>query len=203
MIRHPRYKVGRRLGPGVYEKCQTPKFAESLERRRAPKGRGDRSKSDYGIAMLEKQRARVTYGVSERQFKRYISEAISKKGANQQEILYQVLERRLDNVVYRVGLAPTRAASRQMVSHGHILLNGKKITVPSHSVSDGDVVAIRSGSVKSTLFNDAEKKLTDSIAPKWLRIDSSKKEIKAVGLPVLEVGRAGLNFAGILDFYKR
>ena len=201
MIRHPRFKVGRRLGPGVYEKCQTPKFAASLERRGDVKrGRG---KTDYGIAMLEKQRARVTYGINERQFKKYILKVIGVKGADQRELLYRTLESRIDNVVYRLGLASTRAASRQMVSHGHIKVNGTRVTIPSQQVSMGDIITVREGSVKKPLFAEYEKKITDATLPNWITYDLKTKEASVAGLPKLPIGVPGLDFAGILDFYKR
>lgn len=202
MIRHPRYKVGRRLGPGVYEKCQSPKFTASLERRTEKRGRG-RGKTDYGIAMLEKQRARVTYGVNERQFKKYIDEVVSKKGVDQREILFALLETRLDNVVYRLGLAPTRAAARQMVSHGHIKVNGGRVTIPSQRVEEGDILTVREGSTKSKLFAEYEKKFEQTNLPHWIKVDVRKKEAVVSGAPKLIGSEPGLDFAGILDFYKR
>ncbi len=201
MIRHPRYKVGRRLGPGVYEKCQGPKFAASLERRgEVKRGRG---KTDYGIAMLEKQRARVTYGIPERQFKKYILKVISVKGADQRDLLYRMLETRIDNVVYRLGLAATRAAARQMVSHGHIKINQVKVTIPSQQVKPGDVISVREGSQKKPLFAEYEKKIIDASLPHWITYDSKKKAATLSGVPKLDVSLPGLDFAGILDFYKR
>ena len=202
MIRKPRYKIGRRLGSIVYEKCQTPKFALTKERSVA-KNRRPRGKSDFGVVLLEKQRARLMYGVPERQFKRYVREIIKEGGANQGEMLYKKLESRIDNTAFRLGLAPTRAAARQMVSHGHVLVNGVKITIPSQEIEEGDIIGIRLGSLNKKIFAELENKLKEVQAPNWLKFDVNKKEAKAVGLPRLDQGAPLLNWSGILDFYKR
>ena len=128
----PRYKICKRLGNGVFEKCQTQKFTLS-ESRRSFQGRRPRQISDYGKQLLEKQRVRFTYGITEQQFVNYVNSATKKEG-DAAATLLSTLERRLDNVVYRLGLAPTRRAARQMVVHGHILVNGKKAAIPSHVV---------------------------------------------------------------------
>ena len=202
MIRHPRYKIGRRLGSIVYEKCQTPKFALAKERGGA-KDKRPRGKSEFGVVLLEKQRARLMYGVPERQFKRYVREIIREGGANQGEMLYKKLEARIDNTVFRLGLAPTRAASRQMVSNGHILVNGVKVTIPSQAIEEGDMIGIRASSLNRKIFAELENKFKEVQAPSWLKLDVNKKEAKAVGLPRLDQGAPLLNWSGILDFYKR
>ena len=133
-----KYKVCRRLGPGIYEKCQTEKFALAQSRKQALSkmgGRRRRNVSQYGLQLMEKQKVRFTYGVNEKQFHNYVKEALRSKDITPAERLYQMLEVRLDNVVFRMGLAPTRQASRQMVSHGHILVNGKRMKVPSYTVT--------------------------------------------------------------------
>src|SRR3954462_15916741 len=138
MIIGPRYKIARRLGVPVFEKTQTQKYAARAAARGGGKGTGKpRAKSDYGLGMLEKQRARYSYGVSSKQFGNYIKKATEKKG-NSSELLIRLLESRLDNVALRGGYAPTRAAARQMVSHGHLMVNGKIVTIPSYHVSVGD-----------------------------------------------------------------
>lgn len=202
MIRKPRYKVGRRLGSIVYEKCQTAKFALAKEKG-AVKNKRPRGRSDFGNALLEKQRARVMYGVPERQFKRYVREIINKSSANQGEALYKKLETRVDNAVFRLGLAPTRAAARQMVSHGHILINGIKVTIPSQAIEEGNTIGVRIGSLNKKIFAELDNKLKEVQMPNWLKLDVGKKEAKAVGLPRLDQGAPILNWSGILDFYKR
>ncbi len=190
------------MGSIVYEKCQTPKFALAKERG-VVKNKRPRGKSDFGTVLLEKQRARVMYGVPERQFKRYVQEIIGKGGANQGEALYKKLETRADNAVFRLGWAPTRAAARQMVSHGHILVNGTKVTIPSQAIEEGNTIGIRVGSLNKKIFTELENKLKEVQAPNWLKLDVNKKEAKAVGLPRLDQGAPVLNWGGILDFYKR
>ena len=146
MINGPKYKIARRLGANIFEKTQTAKFAMRAERKG---GKGPyRPKGEYAIAMLEKQKVRYTYGIMERQFKKYVKEAVAKKGVNTVQALFERLETRLDNVVYRLGIAPTRAAARQMVCHGHILVNGKRTNVPSQTVFVKDIISVRIGSLK-------------------------------------------------------
>ena len=158
MLRKPKFKICRKLGPGVYEKCQTQKFTIS-EARKAKASRNKRPKalSDYGQQLVEKQKIRFSYGVSEQQFARYIESAMNSRAVTPSIRLLENLEMRLDNVIYRIGFAPTRAQARQMVSHGHFLVNGKKITVPSCVVNAGDKITIREGSKGKALFNEIEK----------------------------------------------
>ena len=124
MITGKKYKICRRLGDRVYNKCQTPAFSRSVAAKRAgPMKRRPKPKSEYGTQMLEKQKARFTYNVSEKQFSNYVEKSRETKGVNPAEFLYKSLESRLDNVVHRLGFAPSRAFARQMVSHGHITVN--------------------------------------------------------------------------------
>ena len=200
MIRGPKYKIARRLGPAVYDKTQTQKYAlragSKKTERRAPK-------SDFGLQMLEKQKARFTYGVNERQFSNYVEAAVAKKGVNSVEMLYSSLESRLDNVVYRLGLADTRAAGRQMVSHGHILVNGKRVTIPSYAVTTGDVIAIREGSKKSGLFSTVDEKIKDKEAPSWIAFDREKKEAKIQGAPKAVQMEMAFDLGSVIEFYSR
>src|SRR6185312_6886566 len=149
MLVGPKYKICKRLGSSVFEKCQTQKF--QLAEARAPR-RSSRPKrgggSDFGAQLLEKQKARFTYGLSESQFARYVHEAMERKGVAAEGLLSR-LEGRLDNVVFRAGLVSTRRAARQIVSHGHIMVNGKRMTIPSHLVTKGDTVSVREGSKAS------------------------------------------------------
>lgn len=203
MIRGPKYKIARRLGPAVFDKTQTQKFAlRSQSKGQTKKGRGG-PKSDFGIQMLEKQKARFTYGVSERQFGNYVAAAVAKKGVNSVEMLYKSLETRLDNVVYRLGLAPSRAGARQMVSHGHILVNGKRTTIPSFSVSEGDVIAIREGSKKSPMFAALAEKLKGREVPSWLSFDQEKVEAKIQGAPKAAPAELAFDLGSVIEFYSR
>lgn len=197
-----KYKICRRLGPGVYEKCQTPKFVAS-EARHAKNMKNKRPKplSDYALQFIEKQKVRFTYGISEKQFGNYINEAITRKGTPSNENLFENLETRLDNVVYRMGIAHTRRLARQIVSHGHILLNGKKTTVASAHVRVGDLIAIREGSKKSPLYADMTKKLKDYTMPNWVTFNTESLSGKVVGKPKNIDAYFDLNT--VLEFYSR
>ena len=199
----PRYKIARRLGPAVFEKTQTQKFQLS-EARHARKKSDKRPKplSDFGLQLIEKQRVRFSYGITERQLSNYVAKATETKGGNPSEKLFGLLESRLDNVVYRLGIAHTRRLARQMVSHGHFVVNGKRTTVPSYAVSKGDLITAREGSKKSVLFADLAKKLQNYSVPKWLKFDHEKISATVEGAPVLETGGA-INLNTVLEYYSR
>lgn len=200
----PKYKIARRLGPAVFEKTQTQKFAVS-EARHAGGKKGDKrpkALSDFGMQLIEKQRVRFSYGITEKQLSNYVAKALASKGANPSEKLFAMLETRLDNVVYRTGIAHTRRLARQMVSHGHFLVNGKRTTVPSFTVREGDVVTPREGSRKSVLFANLVKKLENYSVPKWIKFDAEKVEAKIEGSPVLETGSA-INLNAVFEYYSR
>ncbi len=200
MIHGPKYKLCRRLGSHVFEKCQTQKFVQSEAKKGLKKGKRPKALSDFGTQLLEKQRIRFSYGVSEKQFSNYVKKATHGQGSATEK-LYESLETRLDNVVYRLGLAHTRALARQVVSHGHIMVNGVKTRVPSYQVKIGDTVSIREGSKKSTLFNSLETKLKDYSWPNWLKFDIAKGEAVVEGKPRNADGV--LNFNTVLEYYSR
>ncbi len=197
-----KYKLCRRLGSGVFEKCQTPKFVVS-EARHAKNKKDKRPKALSGFALQfnEKQKIRFMYGISEKQFGNYVKEAVAHKGTPATEYLFELLETRLDNVVYRLGLAHTRRLARQLVSHGHITVNDKKITVASHRVRVNDKIVVRAGSQKSPLFADMTKKLKDYTIPNWLSFDTEKLSGKVAGKPKNTEGYLDLNT--VLEFYSR
>lgn len=208
MNKQPKYKICRRLGGAVFPKCENPRFssAQASKQRtgRTGKKSGGRSASEYGTQLLDKQRVRYTYNLRERQFARYVHEAAEKKGTNPAEYLYRRLESRLDNVIFRLGFAKSRAAARQMVSHGHIVVNDKKVTIPSFGVRLGDVVGIRKGSKDKALFGDMSLRLKDHTSPKWLLLDDKKTEGKIKDLPVPDaVTGDAANFTSVLEFYGR
>jgi len=198
----PKYKICRRLGSDVFEKCQTQKYVLS-EQKKSKTLRGKRRKilTDYGRQLLEKQKVRFMYGLSEKQFKNLVNESIESRGKESTALLYEGLEKRLDNVVYRLGLANTRRMARQMVSHGHILVNGKKTTVPSHRVEAGDKISIREGSKDKTLISSLE--LEKAQAPNWLSYDHKKIEAKVVGDPSYEEREASLDLSTVIEFYSK
>lgn len=194
-----KYKIGKRLGNGVFEQLQTQKFALSEARSRKEKrGRGG---SDYGKQLLEKQRVRFTYGLAEKQLYNYAKEAITE--ADPSATLYRSLEMRVDSAVYRAGLAPTRRAARQMTSHGHILINGRRTTVPSHKLKKGDVISVREGSRKSTLFASLADKEDRRSVPQWITVDMNLLTAEITGEPSYSTVEAGLDLPTVFEFYSR
>lgn len=186
----------------MFDKTQTQKFTASETRRgKGEKGKKRKQLSEYGQQLIEKQKIRYTYNVSERQFANYVKEAISTKGGNAGELLQHFLEIRLDNVVYRMGLAPSRQASRQMVSHGHFLVNGKRVTVPSYRLKVGDVISVREGSKKSIMFADLTNKLDKYMYPAWLSFDPGAMTGTMKSNPTREGSL--LDFSRVLEFYSR
>ncbi len=199
MLIKSKYKIARRLNTPVFEKTQTPKFALREGRRQ----KRNFARSNYGIQLVEKQKVRFTYVLSAKQFANYVKKVLSKKVLNQQEVLFGLLENRLDNVVYRAGFAPTRLASRQMVSHGHIVINGKKVNIPSYQVSVGEVISIRPGSQKAKLFSTLDETLPKHKAPSWIKVDPEKKIVTVQGQPVLNQTELQFDLALVLEFYSR
>lgn len=201
MIIGPKYKIARRLGANIFEKTQTPKFALRQERKG---GKGPyRPKGDFATAMLEKQKVRFSYGVGEKQFKKYVKEAVAKKGVNTVQALYERLETRLDNVVYRLGFAPTRQAARQMTAHGHILVNNRKTNVPSRNVEIGDKISIRVASQNKPLFKDLDEKLKKVQMPSWLSYDADKKIATVEGSPKYTPTEHVFSLGQVIEFYSR
>jgi len=199
----PKYKIARRLGAPIFEKTQKQKF--SMTKRTAGKEGAPRpkAKSEFGRQMIEKQKARFTYGISEAQFSKYVKQIIEKKTPHANAALFDVLERRLDNVIYRVGLAPTRRAARQIASHGHILINGTRVTIPSYKLSKKDVLTIREGSLKKPVFADLTEKVKDITAPALIAADISKKTWTIQGDPKLEGENLLFDLGSVFEYYRR
>jgi small subunit ribosomal protein S4 len=198
----PKYKIAKRLGPTVFEKTQTQKFALAQERRQKVRGRG-RGPTEYGKQLLEKQKVRLTYGLSERQFSSYVAEAMKSHGANPSEVLHRLLELRLDNIVYRLGLAPTRRAARQMVSHGHITVNGVKTTIPSRRIGTNDRIAVRGGSQGSALFENFSERFMDRQLSSWLSWNPKDMQGGIQEMPTMAANEAAGDLAAVLSFYSR
>ena len=200
-----KFKIAKRLGAAIFEKTQSQKFALSEARSAANKkhSRGGRGGSDYGRQLLEKQRVRFTYGISERQLSNYAEAAYTQPDPSAS--LHRALEMRADSAAYRAGLLPTRRAARQAVSHGHITVNGKRTTVPSYRVKKGDVLAVREGSRQSPLFaglleNKAENTRT---VPSWLDVDLNLLQATVVGEPTYNTVETGLDYPTLFEFYSR
>jgi small subunit ribosomal protein S4 len=198
----PKYKIARRLGAPVFEKTQTPKYALSLARKeRSDKGDRGRPKSEFGKELIEKQKARFSYGVSEKQFRNYVDKALS--ASNPVQKLFITLESRLDNVLFRGSLAKTRAQARQAASHGHILINGKRVTVPSILLSKGDVISLGLGSSSSPLFGEVAERMKSVAVPAWLKVDPAKREVVVEGEPAYVPQEHVFDLGVVVEFYNR
>jgi small subunit ribosomal protein S4 len=198
-----KYKMCRRLGSGVFEKCQTPKFA-AVEQKTVRTGanvKRPKAPSDFGLQLIEKQKVRFSYGISEKQLQNYVKNASKVKGVPVTDKLYELLETRLDNTVYRLGFAPTRRQARQMTSHGHFLVNGKKSTIPSQQIHVGDIISVREGSKNSVLFTEYSKKAKDISWPTWLKFSPEKMQAETVAKPKND--EQFLKLETVLEFYSR
>ncbi len=199
----PRFKIAKRLGASVFEKAQSQKFATSQARSEKNKRRGRGGFSEYGKQMLEKQKVKMTYGIPERQFRNYVRRALAEKGGTPLERLHALLELRLDNVVYRLGLASTRRAARQMVAHGHVLVDGKKMRVPSYHVSPSDKIAIREGSRTHASFIGFPERFNERPTPSWLSWNVTAMEGAVKTIPTAEAAEPAGNLSAVLSFYTR
>jgi small subunit ribosomal protein S4 len=196
----PRYKRARYLGVPVFRKTQTQKYA--IRSQRKLKNKSFSAKSEYGKQMIEKQRARFSYGVSGNQFTKYVKMALQSQGDNAKNLL-QILESRLDNVILRAGFASSRSAARQMVAHRHICVNGKAVTIPSLSVKKGDVITIREGSKNKAIFAKLDEEIKNVKLPAWIKIDAEKKSITIDGIPSVETTDLLFDVKAVLEFYTR
>lgn len=168
---------------------------------RNPGGNRRKKVSEYGAQMKEKQKVKFVYGVLEKQFRHYFEKASNMKGVTGDNML-QLLEQRLDNVVYRLGLAKTRRMARQIVVHGHIRVNGQKVDIPSYSVKVGDVITLRPRSAESEMFKSLREG-TGVACPKWLTMDASQLTGKVVALPARDDIDMQIEESMIVEFYSR
>ena len=177
-----RREVGKLFLKG--DKCYTGKCPFE-KRPMAPgqHGAGRKKVSEYGQQLREKQKVKRIYGVQEGQFREYYETADRMKGITGENML-SLLERRLDNVVYRLGIGVSRAQARQLVGHGHFTVNGKKVNIPSYIVKKGDVIAVKEGKAGNKFFAEVKGTKPAANMPKWLEFDSEKLEGKVVELPV-------------------
>ncbi len=197
----PKYKIARRLGAPIFEKTQTQKFAVRSEKKTKAKG-FSRPKSEYAFQHNEKQKARFQYGITEKQFSGYVKAALEKKASRAVPAIFESLESRLDNAVYRLGLATTRRGARQMVSHGHIMVNGKKTTIPSRALKIGDVITPRVGSLSSPLFTKFPDRADALSVPEWMTFDAKKMEAEVKGAPKLATDLL-FDLNAVVEFYSR
>lgn len=196
----PKYKIARRLGAQVFEKTQGKKYAL---REGENSVRSNRPKTDFALQMLEKQRVRFTYVITERQLGNYANEVLEKRLSKPEEKLFELLETRLDSVILRAGFAPTRFMAKQLASHGHFTVNGTKVTVPSMRIKKGDVVAVREGSKNKPMFAGLAEKAKELRIPTWLSADYEKKVINVTGVPSYVPTESAFNLSTVLEFYRR
>lgn len=185
------------------EKCLGPK-CPLTKRNYAPGQHGPTKKgnkmSGFGKQLREKQKAKQAYGLMEKQFVRLVKKASNMSG-NSSENLVTLLESRLDNVVYRSGLKMSRPSARQTIGHGHIVVNGKKVNIPSYSVKVGDVISIKENSKKSKMFENISETLSKAEPPAWLSVDAKATSIKVLNTPNLEI--PSFDTKSIIEFYSR
>jgi len=195
----PRVKISRRLGVPIFGP------SKYFERRNYPPGvhgpRMRRKLTDYAYALMEKQKLRFYYGLTEKQFRRVYEQAARKRGVTG-EIMLQILEMRLDNVVYRLGFAPTRPAARQMVVHGHILVNGKKVTIPSYALKVNDVVEVRNKSSSRQLATRSLESPNVRV-PDWLSLQKDLFRGVVLRVPTREEIQPIANEQTVVEFYSR
>ncbi len=201
-------KVERRLGEKLFLKahrCMSPKCA-TVKRGYPPgmhgKKKRRRGHSEYGELLHEKQVVRFLYGLDDKDLKRYAKEA-SEKGGSFVSRLLQMLEQRLDNAVFRLGFAESRRIARQMISHGHITINGRTVTIPSYRIKNGEIIALKERSLASGLFEGLDTRLKKYNPPQWLSLNPGKKSGQVIRAP--EPDDAGLtaNLIKVKEFYSR
>jgi len=202
----PVCRLCRRLGDKLYlkgEKCFSPKCA--FERR--PYAPGQRSMrrrkvSDRGLQLREKQRARAVYGVLERQFRRYYAEAVRRQGVSGDNLL-RILEMRLDNLLFRLGFAESRAQGRQVVLHEHITVNGRKAHTPSHVLKVGDVIGWTSRGQSSRYFEIVKEQMASKNIPSWLSVEADAMTGRVLAEPEVEEIGAKFSPATVVEYYSR
>jgi small subunit ribosomal protein S4 len=193
-------KKCRRAGESLCgrEKCafkkrpSTPGIADAARKHRS-------SKSEYGEQLRDKQKVKVIYGLREKQFANYVEKAMTNT-KNTAESIFASLESRLDNVVFRAGLAHTRALARQIVSHGHITVNGRKVNIAAYNVKEGDVVAVREGSKVSKYFTKLAEKFEPAV-PGWMTATAKDMSVKINSIP--KDTNKSMNFQSVIEFYSR
>ena len=188
----------------VLKKCRTLGLDPSIlgvnkKSKRGLRPNANKKLTDYGIQLREKQKARFVYGIMEKQFYKLYEEATRKEGVTG-ELLLQYLERRFDNVVYRLGLTTTRRQARQLVSHGQLEINGKRVNFASYRVKQGDVITVREKSRDLAIIKES---LNQKSVPGWLTLDENALSAKVLENPTREAVDFDINEAMIIEFYSR
>ncbi|MGA3266244.1 MAG: 30S ribosomal protein S4 [Verrucomicrobiota bacterium] len=196
----PRVRISRRFGLPIFGPTKY------LERRNygpgvhGPKSR--RKTTDYGLALIEKQKLRYYYGLLERQFRGVYEKALKRRGVTGEQML-QILETRLDNVVYQLGFANTRAAARQMVSHGHVTVNGRKVNVPSCGLKVNDAVGVKNSNVSRQLATKNLEQSASRAVPDWLSLNKEEFKGTVMRIPTRSEIQPIANEQAVVEFYSR
>jgi small subunit ribosomal protein S4 len=202
-------KICRRAGEKLFlkgERCYTPKCA--ITRHPTPPGihgsvKKRRSSSEFGAELREKQKVRFLYGITETQFENYMEEAQARKGGILSDTVVELLERRLDNAVFRSGLAVSRSIARHLVTYGHINVNGKRASIASYRIGKGDVISIHEGDEASTLFTGLAERLKAYEPPVWVKLDKSARTAEITGMPTQESVQFIYDLQKIIQYYSR
>ena len=201
-----RCKLCRREGMKLFlkgERCNTARCA--FERRGYPPGehgKDMKKQTGYGIHLREKQKVRRIYGILERQFRKYFEKAAAIKGVTGENLL-SLLERRFDNVVFRLGLAPSRSAARQLILHGHFRINDRMVNVPSYSLRAGDLVTVKEKSKENVIIKDSADKTKGRPIASWLELDRAKLAGKVITLPTRDAIGLPINEQLIVELYSK
>ena len=196
----PRVRISRRFGIPIFGPTKY------LERRNygpgvhGPKSR--RKSTDYGLGLIEKQKLKYYYGLLERQFRGVYEKALKRRGVTGEQML-QILETRLDNVVFHLGLANTRAAARQMVSHGHVLVNGRKVNVPSFALKVNNVVEVKNNNVSRQLATKNMELAASRSVPEWLMLNKEEFKGTVMRIPTRDEIQPIANEQAVVEFYSR
>ena len=203
----PKERKSRALGENLFLKAERSSSQKSgMTRRPYPPGmhgKRRRNLSEYGIQLKEKQKLRLFFGLQEKQMKRYAQTAKSSKKTSAPEALFRLLESRIDSAVFQSGLAPSRSVARQMVTHGHLKLNGRRVNVPSIALRIGDEVSVADSSKSKNIFEGIQDRLRKVGPPVWLEVDKDKLSFKFKAFPGLEGVKMNFNIPLIIEYYSR
>jgi small subunit ribosomal protein S4 len=196
----PKVKKARRLGMAF-----TPKDVKILQKRNFAPGQHGQNRarvSEYGVQLREKQKAKISYGILEKQFRKYFEKALNQEGVTGSNLL-KLLELRLDNVVFRLGFAETRAQARQLVSHGFFQVNSKKVDIPSYGLKVGDNVSVREVKQKSGYIEKQKEKIKNFTTQEWLELNNQKLSGKILSTPTPDLIANNINTQLIVEHYSR
>ncbi|MEK7644263.1 MAG: 30S ribosomal protein S4 [Patescibacteria group bacterium] len=199
----PRNKIARRFGVNLGLKSNPTKVAKRLSQKPGVHGasRRPKSTSSFGKQLEEKQKAKYIYGIREKQIRRYVNEA-TKTNGDSGIFLQQILEMRLDNVIYRLGFAITRAQARQMTTHGMFMVNGKKLDVPSHIVAVGDEITVKPNKNGKKIFDSLEDRAKNYELPSWLQFNAATKTGKVISKPMKEDFEQVFDVKFIIEYFS-